>query len=113
MEHQRHAHGLERRARELGAVLRGRGRQLGAAHLREADTGALEQRAAFEDAGQAVALQRLAGLFLPGVAHRAAAVRRLDRRDDRLLQSAQIVADRLRLGGWHQDWGVLRAFSAR
>jgi hypothetical protein len=29
MEHQRHAHGLERRAGQFGPVLRGRGRQLG------------------------------------------------------------------------------------
>jgi len=56
MEHQRHAHGFEGRARQFRPVLRGRGRQLRTANLREAAARALEQRAAFEDAGEAAAL---------------------------------------------------------
>jgi hypothetical protein len=67
VEHQRHAHGLERRARELGPVLRGRGRQARPAHVRKPATRALEHLPAFDDARDAVALEQLAGRFAPRI----------------------------------------------
>ena len=62
-------------------------------HVREAAAAALEQRAAFEQARDAVALELAAGLALPGVADEGVAALGLDRRDDALLQAEQVVAD--------------------
>jgi hypothetical protein len=70
MEDERDAHRLERRAGELGgAVLRRRDRQRRALDVREAAAAALEQRAAFDQARNAVALEPAADRPLPGVAH--------------------------------------------
>jgi hypothetical protein len=99
VEHQRHAHGLEGCARELRAVLRGRRRQSGAAHMREPATGALEHRPALQDAGDAVALQRLARGLGPGILHKWRAVDGLDGGGDAGLQVLQVGPYRISLCG--------------
>src|SRR5256885_4560439 len=71
MEDQGHAQGLERRTRQFRPVLRGRGRQLRPAHMREAAARAFEHAAALHDAGDAIALQALAGALAPGVGQKA------------------------------------------
>ena len=73
VEHQRHAHRLERRARQLRPALRGRRRQAAAAHVRKANARALEHRAAFHDLRDAIALQGIARRFLPRLARKAPA----------------------------------------
>ena len=74
VEHQGHTQCLKRRANQLRAVLRGRWRQLRAAHMRKTATRTLEYRAAFQNLGDAVALQFFALAFGPGVHHKGAAV---------------------------------------
>jgi len=94
VKNQRHAHGLERRTGQLGPVLRGRRRQLRAAHMRETTACALEHAAAFDDAGDAVALQRLARRLVPRVGDGARAARtfhRFERTDDARLQIDQVA----------------------
>ena len=103
VEHQRHAHRLERRAGQLGAVLRRRWRQLRPAHMGETAAGALKHAPAFDDLRAAVALQRRARLFAPRVDQGAHAFLgiplccrclRLDgfeRGDDARLQADQIT----------------------
>ena len=49
VDDQRHAHGLERRAGQLRAVLRGRGRQHTALHMREVDTPPLDDGTALDE----------------------------------------------------------------
>ena len=95
VEHQRNTHGLERRAGQFGPVLRGRRRQLRAAHMREAAASALEHAAAFDDAGNAVALQQLTRRLAPGVGDGAGAARalcRFERTDNARLQIDQVAA---------------------
>ena len=93
MEHQRHAHGLEGRAGQLGPVLGGRGRQPGPAHVRKPDAGTLEHRAAFQDAGHPLALQGLVRHLVPAVLDEALPpVEGLDGGGDALLQRLQVLA---------------------
>ncbi|OIQ88261.1 hypothetical protein GALL_298380 [mine drainage metagenome] len=94
MQHQRHAHGLERRSGQFGTVLGGRRRQARAAHRREVAAAALEQRAVLDHAAGAVALQRRVRRTGPRVAPEAgAAVGALEGLEDAGLQAQQIVAD--------------------
>ena len=94
MEDERDAHRLERRAGELGgAMLRRRRRQRRALDVREAAAAALEQRAALDQARDAVAFELAAGLALPGVADERVAALGLERRDDARLQAEEVVAD--------------------
>ena len=79
---------------ELGPVLRGRRRQLRAAHVAEVAAAALEQRAVVDALREPVALQALAGRARPAVAHERTAVEALHRIDDALLQTQQVVAHR-------------------
>ncbi len=93
VEHQRHTHGLERRAGQLGPVLRGRRRQGRPAHMREADATAFEQGTLFEQARHPLALQLLSRRLAPGVAHEGPqAVGDFECVDDALLQAEQVVA---------------------
>ena len=94
VEHQRHAHRLERRARQLRPALRGRRRQAGAAHVRKANARALEHRAAFHDLRDALALQRLARRLAPRLAQKTPApVRLLNGSGDARLQIEKIGAE--------------------
>ena len=93
MEDQRHAHRLERRIREIGAVLRRRNRQRTAAHMREGAAAALEQRAALDQPGHAIAFERATGLARPAIAAERIAALGLEGRDDALLQPEQVVAN--------------------
>jgi hypothetical protein len=90
MEDERDAHRLERRAGHLGPMLRGRRRQRGPAHMREADAAAFEQGALFHQARDAVALQLFLRRFAPRVPDETAlSVLRFERFDDALLQLEQ------------------------
>ncbi|MPM76418.1 hypothetical protein SDC9_123416 [bioreactor metagenome] len=111
VKHQRHAHGLERRARQFRPVLRGRWRQLRTLHVREATARALEHAAVFHDLGDAVALQALLGALAPGVLQKACATHvggpfdGFERLGDPRLQIHEVVAHtahavgRIELGG--------------
>ena len=95
MKYQRHTHGLERRARQLGPVLRGRGRQLGPPHMAEATAGAFENAAAFDDAGDAIALQGFSRRLAPGIgdcARTALTFNGFERIDDARLQINEVTA---------------------
>src|SRR6185312_666407 len=93
MEDERDAERLERRAGEIGAaVLRRRRRQRRAADVREADAAALEERAALDEARDAVAFELAAGLALPAVDAEGIAAFALERFDDRRLQREQVAA---------------------
>ncbi len=93
MEDQRDAHRLERRLRQVGAVLRGRRRQRATAHVRERAAAALEQRAVLDQPGDAVALERAAGRTRPAIDDERVAALGLERGDDARLQAEQVVAD--------------------
>ncbi|OIQ72729.1 hypothetical protein GALL_456440 [mine drainage metagenome] len=97
VEHQRNAQRLKRRSRQFGPVLRGRRRQLGAAHMREVAAAALQQGAALDQAADALALQRRVGRAGPGVAPERGSVRRLERVENAGLKVEKVGADLLRL----------------
>jgi hypothetical protein len=92
VEHQAHAHGLERRAGQFGPVLGGRWRQLRALHMAEVAAAAFQQAALFHQLGLAVTLQPLAGRAHPGIGVEGLAVGLLQGVDDALLQSQQVGA---------------------
>jgi len=119
VEHERHAHRLERRAGQFRAVLRGRWWQRLALHVREAAAAALDHRTAFEQAREAIAFEpdagppqggrspsggrrrrRLGGqhlstrFALPRVGDEGMAILGLDRVDDAALQIEQVRANR-------------------
>ena len=98
VKHQRHAHGLEGRAGKLRAVLGGRWRQPGPAHMRETATGPLKHRAGFQNLRHARALQQFAGGLLPGVDDKAAAIHSRHGRSNAGLQAQQVIPHPLDLG---------------
>ena len=89
VEHERHAHRLEPAAGELGARHGRRRREPVARHVREVDAAALEERTLLDDARIAAAAFRTC----PRITAEPAAVGRLERRDDSVLQAGEIVLD--------------------
>ena len=93
VKHQRHAHRLERSPCQLRPMLGSGRRQPGAPHMRKTAAGALKHAALLQDIGNAIALQRLARLFLPGVGHKRLPIHFGNRAGDALLQPEQKSAD--------------------
>ena len=96
MQHERNAHGLESATGEFGAHRARRGREPGAADMRERDAAALEQAAVLDDARVAAATaERRGSAFgaLPPVAAERPAVEPFQLGDDPVLQRGQIGAD--------------------
>src|SRR5688500_14260917 len=89
MEHDRDAHGFVRPAGNLRARGAGRRWELAAVHAGEVDAAALEHLAVFDDAARAAAAFRP----LPRVAQEALAVHDLERGDNALLQSREVIVD--------------------
>ena len=102
VHHQRHAHRLERRAGQLGPVLRGRGRQRLALHVAEVAAAALEHVAFFDQLRQPVAFEPAAGLARPAVACEGLAVLGLEGADDVALQAEQVGANRSGVNHWQK-----------
>ena len=98
VEHQGDAQCLKRRANQFRAVLRGRWRQLRAAHMRKTATSTLEYRPAFQNLGDAVALQFFALAFRPRVHHKGAAVFVGDGGCQSGLQPQKVSADGINKG---------------
>ena len=93
VEHQGYAHGLKGRTRQLRAVLGGRGWQLRPCHMRKAAASAFKNRPAFQNLGDAIALEFFARVFLPGIGQERGAVEVGQGPGDAGLQAHQIVFD--------------------